>query len=599
MATVIDALIVTLGLDAKDFGAKSKSVDRSLKKTDDSARKLSKDFDAMGKQFGSALKSIRNQTVALFAVFTAGRGVKNFITDTINSSAALGRLSDNIGISVNKLRAYQIANEKAGGSQNGLINQLRESANAIAEMKTGVLNEGVANAFRFGLRSEDLKDAETYLKARADIVARFYEQDPAQAQLVARKMGLSDDAFEAIKGGSAALEEYVRQAQKMVSINEADAKASERLRRQIVDLKRSFSETAERVSFSLIPIFKRFGALFQKFSRLIGDNKGVIGEWANDAAMAIDEFSEAWKRGEFDEDIQTLKDLASAFMDVVRVVIQLVKWGWELVKVWNAGRKAIRRWGQQDYEEGANSLFMDTKPRGPDKYPADPRGVRKSGAKGSVPNSDNARYVFDRLKAAGYTDEQAAGVIGSLIQESNLDPGAKNPDSKMYGIMQWDTNRRNQFKKIIGRDIQGSSIKEQVDFMLWEAENTEKRGWSKVKQSKTSAEAADAHTRYVERPDLAGKWAANIQKRQANAEAVLAGVRTGNASKSVALANASARSGQKMGFVDRNRTMTSETNFNGGINVYSNAKDGAGLARDMLTQLKRHPIASQTNSGLS
>lgn len=589
MATVIDALIVTLGMDSKGFDSKTKDVDKVLKKTGDSTRKLSKDADAMGKQYGRALSSIRNQAIALFAVFTAGKGIKNFITDTVSSTATLGKLSDNIGISVNRLRAYQLANEKAGGSQGGLVNQLKESANAIAEMKNGFLNEGVANAFRMGLRQEDLKDAETYLKARADIVAKLYQQDPAQAQLWAQKMGLSDDVFEAIKGGSGALEEYVRQAQKVVSVNEADAKASEKLRRQMVDLKRSLTEIAERVSFSLIPILGKFGDLFQKLSDSIGENKGVIGDWANDAAKAIDEFSEAWKRGEFDEDIQTLKDIASAFMDVVKAIVQLVKWGWELVKVWNAGRKAMSGWGQDDYDEGANGLFMDTKPRGPDQYKADPRGTRKSSG-AAMPKTAPSASQTGQSKELFSSLEQQYGLPEGLLdavwyQESRrgknmLSPaGAKghfqfmDPTAKQYGLKDpYNLSESANAAARMYRDLlkkYNGDVSKALAAYNWGQGNVDKKGLG----------VAPKETR-----DYITQITHNMGR--------------GNASKAVALANASASSSTNSGLLDRNRSINSETNI-GDINVYTNAKDGKGIGRDIETVLKRGNLASRTNTGLS
>lgn len=596
MATIIDALIVTLGMDAKDFEVKSKGIDKSIRKTDEVTRKMSKDFDAMGKQFSSALASIRNQTVALLAVFTTGKGVKSFITNTVNSSAALGKLSDNIGISVNRLRAYQIANEKAGGSQDGLVNQLKESSNAIAEMKSGIMNEGVTNSFRFGARfgfnEGDLKDAETYLKKRADIVAKYYETDPAQAQLVARQIGLSDDAFEALKRGGDAFEEYIRQAQKVVSINEADAKASEKLRRQMVDLKQSFAETAERVSLALIPIFERFGALFQKFSGFISDNKGVFGEWANEASKAIDEFSEAWKRGEFDEDIQTLKDLASAFMDVVKAIITLVGWVWKLIKAWNEGRKAMGKWAADDYDEGANELGMNIKPRGPDKYPADPRGVRKA-------SSSTTQGVPKTMSTSGQT-AQSKELFASLEQKHGLPSG-------LLDAVWYQESRRGK-KMLSPAGAQGH-----FQFMPATAKQYGLRDPNNL------GESADAAARMYKdllkqykgdlNKALAGyNWGSgNLQKYGMNRAPketrdyiaqITHNMGRGNASKAVALANTSVNSSQRMGFIDRNRSVSNETNI-GDINVYTNAKDGKGIGREVASAIRRHPIASQANTGLS
>lgn len=83
---------------------------------------------------------------------------------------------------------------------------------------------------------------------------------------------------------------------------------------------------------------------------------------------------------------------------------------------------------------------------------------------------DNARRVFQRLLSAGFTPQAAAGVIGNLIQESNINPSAVQPGGPGRGIMQWSKGDRwdklQRWAMINGKNPMG--LDTQVDWMLKE-----------------------------------------------------------------------------------------------------------------------------------
>lgn len=97
----------------------------------------------------------------------------------------------------------------------------------------------------------------------------------------------------------------------------------------------------------------------------------------------------------------------------------------------------------------------------------------------------------------GLTTEQASGIIGNLIAESNLDPAAINKAEKKKGykgygrgIAQWSNARVDQFRNIMGKDVENASLTEQLDFVWYEL-NRRKALLSKLKNSKTVQESAD------------------------------------------------------------------------------------------------------------
>ena len=57
-------------------------------------------------------------------------------------------------------------------------------------------------------------------------------------------------------------------------------------------------------------------------------------------------------------------------------------------------------------------------------------------------NTANAKWIWQQLLADGYSEEQAAAVLGSLQAESGFDPRAINPNGGATGIAQWLGGRK-------------------------------------------------------------------------------------------------------------------------------------------------------------
>jgi hypothetical protein len=60
----------------------------------------------------------------------------------------------------------------------------------------------------------------------------------------------------------------------------------------------------------------------------------------------------------------------------------------------------------------------------------------------------NQKIAMNFFKSKGLNDYQAAGIVGNLMAESNLNYTAVNPSSKAYGIAQWLGDRK---KKLFAR----------------------------------------------------------------------------------------------------------------------------------------------------
>jgi len=142
-------------------------------------------------------------------------------------------------------------------------------------------------------------------------------------------------------------------------------------------------------------------------------------------------------------------------------------------------------------------------------------------AAGSSANADAAMKFF---MSAGWTKEQAAGIVGNLQHESgskDLNTTAVGDGGKAKGIAQWHPDRQADFQRIMGKDVMSATLEEQLRFVDWELKNTEKSAGDKLRAAASAAQAAQMVDQFYERSSGGA-----IANRIANANS-LAGGRSG------------------------------------------------------------------------
>jgi hypothetical protein len=136
------------------------------------------------------------------------------------------------------------------------------------------------------------------------------------------------------------------------------------------------------------------------------------------------------------------------------------------------------------------------------------------GAGGTKSAADAMKF----FQAAGWTKEQAAGIVGNLQVESgkNLNTNAVGDGGKAKGVAQWHPDRQANFAREMGKTVENSTLEDQLKFIDWELKNTEKSAGDKLKAARTAAEAAQIVDKQYERSSGAA-----LAQRMANASALL------------------------------------------------------------------------------
>lgn len=559
MATVIDALVVTLGLDAKAFKRGAAETDESLKHTRDESARTARDMEARGKQAAMFFSKVRNEALALLAVFTAGMGIKNFVSSTVESTASLARLSGNLNMSAKDLAEWQLAAKNAGGSVEGITNQLKESADQVAKFKRGMAAETLPAFFQFGGKVEDLKDGNTYLQARARIVGDLYKTDRSRAALAANMMGLDAQQFNLYKEGPEGIARRRREQSGAAGELAAASDRAEQLRQRYDTAMNKLSSVGVNVLTAMMPAFDFLVEKLIELGDWIIRNRGAI----NDG----------------------VKSFISGFEQLLKALTSLIE---KLVP--------------KDVRDKISSSSDPVKASMDAAKDAITPNWLKSKPKAEL--TPDAKDAIEKFENMGWSRSQAIGIVNNLQAESGgkLDHRAVGDSGTAFGVAQWRNERVEMFKRVMGVDIMNATRDQQYAFVDWELRNTHKAAGDRLRNASSVEQAsrivttdfeipAKKEIRADERAAVATELA-RLAQADALKNSALGAVNMVQAAQAAPLAaQASAKP------FPLNTENNHEINIHGDVNVHTPATDGRGIASELGALGGSQNLVNQANTG--
>lgn len=439
MATVIDSLLIVLGLETKDFQKSSKEAQKTLKDTGQQASVTgSQVSEAMGKKAADGVIKLKHEMLSIAGLVLGGMGFKSFIANAIHVEAATGRLATNLGVSVETLSRWQNAVRRFGGTREGIAGSMAAASKAVSEFinlhQTNPMVEAMRRVFGSDLKvlqDGTLDVVDFYLKA-AD---KMKGMSATQAGTFGRMFGMDEGTINMLRRGREEVEKLLAAQQKYT---EKDARQAQELENKWRDLSDAATHLAQTVAtsslFNAAHRLQRLEEPFKDKSTFAQDFfTGIIGAAEGTRAVLT---SDAKKR---------IAEIAQARL---------------------AGRRVS---GLVTYEGGA-----------------------AAGGTGDMRT---------QLKRYGWSDAQTDGILANLMAESKMNPGAVGDNGLAYGLGQWHPDRQAAFKTYMGRDIRGSSVEDQLAFLNYElTAGSEQAAGAMLRRARSSAEAAALLSRFYERP---------------------------------------------------------------------------------------------------
>jgi hypothetical protein len=222
-ATIIDALVVTLGLDGGPYKRAAREAAREQAKLKDSVKKG-------GDEVSSALAEVGRQAALLFIGFEGIKGAINFFAGINVATADLGRFSKNLGESAHEVNTWDSAVELAGGSAKDAQADLQGLSNSITALKaTGDVSPLLLLFQRMGVSIYDAQGKTRKLTdLYKDLGDKLRQYNRADAFNLARQAGLSESTFNLIRAEGDERERLLRLAEQNNTVtDESTQKAAE------------------------------------------------------------------------------------------------------------------------------------------------------------------------------------------------------------------------------------------------------------------------------------------------------------------------------------------------------------------------------------
>jgi hypothetical protein len=594
MATIIDSLVVSLGLDPKDMASKAPAAVKNLEAIEKKGKDASKSVEGLTKSLGGLLALIGG-TVA----------IKAFITDFITVNAQLDRLSQNLNLSVSTISAWSNATERLGGSAAGLQGTL----DMLSKSQTELMLTGQSALIPyFSALGVSLADAGGKARPLDDILLdlsdRFSKMDRTTANNMGRMMGVDQGTMNLLLQGRKELELTIQRQKEHNAVTKAQAEQATKFQKSLADTKQSLAAVGRSLLMDAAPALEKLFGLFQEFASWIQGHEEFIADFLKVIAVGLAAIALA----------ASPITLTTAAVVALAAGIALL---WQDYQTWKRGGDSLIDWGKWEPGieaaihgiERLRTAFFFVKQGAKEiadiatgnwaslvahasENPPSNSDIENSGAAKSV------RGIFQRNQTVNGTDyfkkfftdrgwspAQAAGITANLISESGGRQNAIGDKGSAFGLGQWHSDRQANFAKWAGHDIRLSTMDEQLAFVNYElTQGGEQAAGRALRGATSAADAGAIVSRQYERPADANGEAS----RRGSYAASLLGIP--GASRAAAGAGGAGSGG---GSIDR----STETHI-GEIKIYTAATDAKGIASDMGSSLD-YLFASQANAGLN
>lgn len=277
MATIIDSLLVKLGLDSAGFEAGKKKVDKGLKETGNEADKAGAKLKKTGKDGAQSFEAVAKSAAKFLAVIGGTVAIKRFVTDMIESNAALDRFSRNLETSVTTVSAWSKAAELAGGSAEGLQGTMDMLNRSQTELQLTGQSSLVPYLSALGVAMADVHG-----KARPvddlllDLADKFSRMDRSTANNMGRMMGIDQGTMNLLLKGRSEVELMIKRQKEHGAVTKQQAEESSKLREQIVRGTQTFQTFGRELVSQAAPALEKLFTLFESVGNWMRENKEFV-----------------------------------------------------------------------------------------------------------------------------------------------------------------------------------------------------------------------------------------------------------------------------------------------------------------------------------
>lgn len=250
-ASVIDSLVVELGLDPRKFTEGQRAALQSLRDMENAAASSAGRIEEYGTKISDVFSTVKKGAVGVLGAFVGEQAVA-FVANVAAGDAAVSRLSKTLGVNIESLSTWQGMVRQMGGAATDATATLGALTDAMSRVQAGggafdgtfatLLNR--SGDFRGKTADQVLRQISKYLEDEQ----KAGRMSPAIARMFAESIpGINESMMNLILRGPAALDAFAEAARKAGIANKEAGDEAEEFQKKEAELTSSLENLARYV----------------------------------------------------------------------------------------------------------------------------------------------------------------------------------------------------------------------------------------------------------------------------------------------------------------------------------------------------------------
>lgn len=443
MPTIIDSLLVTLGLDASAYKKAAADTRADQGKVVEQSDKMAKRLESDGKRAAQSFRSVRNEVAGLLLAFTGAASIGTFAKSILTNDAAVGRLATNLGVATGELSKWEAMVQRVGGQAGDADSTFRSLKAIFNDVRlTGNMSSYGDLA---GLGITDINQLKNPDEALLTMAGAGERMDRSEFAARLGRLGISDSMITLLGKGRAGVQAYLVEQEKLGHATDESSRKAQKFEDRLNALRTMLIGAVRPGLTEIIGLLTDMGTAFLNAKTpldgllgslaKLGEGLGVFGAFKR-ITEHLEKAGVHLQRGEIPS---YLREMKAAFNEPLVPNVS-------------------------GYMGGNQSA-------GPAAAGGGGRAVR--GANGSI---------IAYLERAGFSHEQARGIDAGIGAEGGH-ATARNPTSGAFGVGQWLGARK---RGLMARYGPNPTKEEQMAYLVWELNGGDHGG--KAVRGQTSAE---------------------------------------------------------------------------------------------------------------
>ena len=272
---IVDALIVTMGLDNSDYERGMNEVeDRTRQFSERAPRDVERGLNSIEQRFGATFQGIFRTFIA---PLTAALGTMGIFSQYTQTADRLGKMSARIGMDAEKLQAWGEAAKRAGGSAEGFMNSVESLNFRLSRMQLMGGKGPLAKLFsELNIKATEngrLKDA---FQIMQEIAGAMDRMDKVEVAKKLRFAGIDTGTIQLLQMGRISMDELIKRMRDLGGYTKEDFEITTKFNDAISDLQQSFRAMAAPILQVITPALTTLAGWLTKIVQTFREHQGFI-----------------------------------------------------------------------------------------------------------------------------------------------------------------------------------------------------------------------------------------------------------------------------------------------------------------------------------